>query len=293
MRRALFLAAALGLATACAGGAAPSAVGAIPVVGTENFYADLLAQIGGSHVSVSSILNDPSADPHEYESSARTAKLVADAKIVIVNGIGYDDFMAKLLGAAHRPDRVVIRVQDVLKKSDDDNAHVWYDPRTMPAVAEAAAAALATLDPANAGDYASRKVTYLAALKPVDDKIAALKAKYGGAPVAFTEPVAEYQADAIGLTVLTPKGFMRAIEQGVDPAPADVAAERDLLTGGKVKALLYNDQVTSPLTKGLHDLAVRSGIPVVGVAETMPPAFKTYQEWMLAQLGELEKALAR
>src|SRR5438105_6431160 len=266
---------------------------AIAVLGTENFYADLLTQIGGTRVSVSSVLNDPNADPHEYEANPRTAKLVADAKLVIVNGIGYDDFMDKLLGASTKPDRVVISVQDVLKKADDDNSHVWYDPKTMPAVADVVAAALAKLDPPSADYFADQKAKYLAALKPIDDKIAALKAKYGGAPVAFTEPVAEYQANAIGLVVLTPEGFMRAIEQGVDPAPADVAAERDLLSGRKVKALLYNSQVTSPLTLDIHDLAVASGVPVVGVAETIPPEFKTYQDWMLAQLGELEKALAK
>jgi zinc/manganese transport system substrate-binding protein len=292
-RFALILAAAMVFLTACAPGAAPAAGAGIPVLGTENFYADLLVQIGGTHVSVSSILNDPSADPHEYEANPQTAKLVADARLVIVNGIGYDDFMDKLLGAANKPDRIVLSVQDILKKSDDDNAHIWYDPKTMPAVAEAAAAALAKLDPQNAGYYQAQKAKYLAALKAVDDKIAALKAKYAGAAVAFTEPVAEYQTDAIGLVVLTPEGFMRAIEQGVDPAPADVAAERDLLTGRKVKALLYNSQVTSPLTKDIYDLAVKSGVAVVGVAETIPPAFKTYQEWMLAQLGELEKALAK
>lgn len=293
MRRAVVLAAALILATACAPASSGTGGATIPVLGTENFYADLLSQIGGTHVTVSSILNDPSADPHEYESNAQTAKLVADAKLVIVNGIGYDDFMEKLLRAANKPERVVISVQEVLKRSDDDNAHIWYDPTTMPAVAEAAADALAKLDPANAGYYQTQKEKYLAALKPIDDKIAALKARYTGAPVAFTEPVAEYQADAIGLKVLTPEGFMKAIEQGVDPAPADVAAERDLLSGRKVKALLYNSQVTSPLTKDIYDLAVKSGVPVVGVAETIPAAFKTYQEWMLAQLGDLEKALAK
>jgi zinc/manganese transport system substrate-binding protein len=98
---------------------------------------------------------------------------------------------------------------------------------------------------------------------------------------------------AIGLKLLTPVGFMKAIEQGVDPAPADVAAERDLLTGKKVKVLLANSQVTSTLTKEIQDLATKNGIPVVGVAETIPPEFKTYQEWMLAQLADLEKALAK
>jgi zinc/manganese transport system substrate-binding protein len=295
----LVVAALLVLASACAPAGAPSApAGAlsgegIPVLGTENFYADLLAQIGGTRVTVSSILNDPSADPHEYEANPRTAKLVADAKLVILNGLGYDDFMDKLLGASTKPDRVVLNVQGILKKADDDNAHVWYDPATMPKVADAATAALSKLDPQNASYFAAQNAKYRAALKPIDDKIGSLKAKYSGAPVAFTEPVAEYQADAIGLTVLTPVGFMKAIEQAVDPAPADVAAERDLLTGRKVKVLLYNSQVTSPLTKDIHDLAVTSGVPVLGVAETIPPQFKTYREWMLAQLAELETALAK
>ncbi len=271
----------------------PSAGAPIPVLGTENFYADLLAQIGGTRVIASSILNDPSADPHEYEASPATAKVVADSKLVIVNGIGYDDFMEKLLGASTKPDRVVINVQQTLGVKDDVNVHVWYDPATMPKVADAAAAALAKLDPANAAYFSAQKAKYLDALKPLNDKIASIKAKYAGAPVAFTENVAGYLTDAMGLKVLTPSAFMEAIESGTDPAPADVAAERDLITGHKVKALLYNSQVTSPLTEQIRALAVSSIVPVVPVAETIPPAFKTFQEWQLAQLDDLEKALAK
>jgi zinc/manganese transport system substrate-binding protein len=266
---------------------------ALAVLGTENFYADLLMQIGGSRVTVSSLLNDPNADPHEFEASPQAAKAVADAKLVIVNDIGYDDFMQKLLAASTKPDRVVINVKDVLGVKDDVNAHVWYDPRTMPKVADAATAALSTLDPQNTAYFAAQKARYLAAFAPITAKIAALKSKYAGTPVAFTEPVATYLTEAIGLVVKTPEGFQRAIEQGTDPAPADVAAERDLLTGKKVKVLLYNSQVTSPLTAGIRTLAETSGVPVVGVAETIPPEFKTFQEWMLSQLDALEKALAK
>jgi zinc/manganese transport system substrate-binding protein len=279
---------------ACGPIASPSTSGApIPVLGVENFYADLLAQIGGSHVTASSILNDPSADPHAYEGSPAAAKLVADARVVIVNGIGYDDFMQKLLAASTKPDRVVINVQDVLGLKDDVNAHVWYDPATMPKVADAATAALAKVDPQNAAYFAAQKAKYLDGLKPVNDKIASLKAKHAGTPIAFTENVAGYLTEAIGLKVLTPRSFMEAIESGTDPAPADVAAERDLITRHKVKALLYNSQVTSPLTAQIRDLALNNGVPVVPVAETIPPSFKTFQEWQLAQLNDLEKALAK
>ena len=277
---------------ATAGGSAGVTTGpAIPVLGTENFYADLLTRVGGSRVSATSLLNDPNADPHAFDASPRAATAVSDARLVVVNGIGYDDFMQRLLGASGRRDRVVINVQDLLGLSGDVNAHVWYDPRTMPRVADAVADALSRLEPQNSAYFVSQKAGYLATLKPFSDKVAALKAKYSGTPIACTEPVAEYLTDAIGLTVLTPKSFQEAIEQGVDPSPADVAAERDLLTKKKVKALLYNSQVTSPLTDDIRDLAVRSGVPVVGVAETTPPSFKAYPDWMLAQLDALERAL--
>ena len=173
------------------------------------------------------------------------------------------------------------------------NVHVWYDPATMPKVAEAAAAALTKLDPQNAAYFSEQKAKYLDALKPVNDKIAALKSKYARAPIAFTENVAGYLTDAIGLEVLTPPEFMEAIESGTDPAPADVAAERDLLTMHKVKALLYNSQVTSPLTEQIRELATQNNVPVVAVAETIPANARTFQEWMLAELTTLERALAK
>jgi zinc/manganese transport system substrate-binding protein len=294
LRRALVALAVLAIGTCGPVSAPPSTSGApIPVLGAENFYGDLLAQIGGTRVTASSILNDPTADPHEYEASPAAAKLVADSKIVIVNGIGYDDFMQKLLGASTKPDRVVVNVQDIVGVKDDVNVHVWYDPTTMPKVAEAATAALMKLDPQNAAYFSEQKAKYVAALKPVNDKIAALKAKYAGAPIAFTENVAGYLTDAIGLNVMTPPAFMEAIESGTDPAPADVAAERDLLTARKVKTLLYNSQVTSPLTEQIRELAVQNDVPVVAMAETIPTSFKTFQEWQLAQLDELERALAK
>jgi zinc/manganese transport system substrate-binding protein len=263
----------------------------IAVLGTENFYADLLAEIGGERVAATSLLNDPNADPHAYESSAQAAKTVADARLVIVNGVGYDDFMRKLLGASPDASRVVISVQSLLGAGNDVNAHLWYDPGTMPRVAAAASAALATLDPANGPYFAAREQAYVASLKRLTDQIAALRAKYAGTPIAFTENVAGYLTDAIGLDLRSPTGFMKAIEEGTDPAPADVAAERDLFTGHQVRVLLYNGQVTSPTTQAIHDLAAAQSIPIVGVAEIMPPPYQTYVAWQLAVLADLAKAL--
>jgi zinc/manganese transport system substrate-binding protein len=265
----------------------------VAVLGTENFYADLLAQIGGSRVTATSFLNDPNADPHEFESSPQDAAAVADAKLVIVNGLGYDDFMQRLLSASPNADRMVIDVQQLLGLGDDVNVHIWYDPATMPKVAAAAADALARIEPGNAAYFSAREQAYLASLKPIADKIAELKATYPGTPIAFTEDVAGYLTNAIGLDLKTPVGFMKAVEEGTDPAPADVAAERDLFTTKTVKVLLYNSQVTSPTTQQIHDLAQQQGIPIVGVAETIPPEYHTFAEWQVAQLDALGQALAQ
>lgn len=264
----------------------------LAVIGTENFYADLLAQIGGPRVQATSFLNDPNADPHAFETSTQDAVLVADARLVIVNGLGYDAFMQKLLAASSQPDRQVIDVAQLLGLPDDANVHVWYDPATMPKVAAAVTDALSKLDAQNAGFFVGREQAYLAALAPIADKVRELKGTYAGTPIAFTEDVAGYLTNQIGLDLKSPVGFMKAIEEGTDPAPADVAAERDLFTKKAVKVLLYNSQVTSPTTQQIHDLAMQNGITIVGVAETIPPAFKTFQDWQLAQLADLEHALA-
>ncbi len=272
----------------------PSPVGnatPIAVVGTENFYADLLNQVGGSRVSSTSLLNDPNADPHAFESSPQDAAVVADAQLVIVNGLGYDSFMDKLLAASPKPDRVVINVQQLLGEADGANAHIWYDPPTMPRLAAAVAAALASIDPANASYFSARATLYAASLAPVAAKIAAMRTRFSGLPVAFTEPVAVYLASAIGLQVLTPEGFQKSIEDGTDPAPVDVAGETDLLTKELVRVLVYNNQVSTPITSQMHDLAVANGIPVVGVAETIPADYGDFQDWQLGQLNELEQAL--
>ena len=207
-------------ASAAAGGPTPVDSGPpLAVLGTENFYADLLTQIGGSRVASTSLINDPNADPHAFESSPQSAATVADAKLVIVNGLGYDDFMQKLMGASPNPARAVIDVQQLLGLADDANVHVWYDPATMPKVAAAATEALSKLEPANAAYFAANEQAYLAALQPINDKIAQLKAAYPGAPIAFTENVAGYLTDQIGLDLKSPVGFMKAVEEGTDPAP--------------------------------------------------------------------------
>jgi zinc/manganese transport system substrate-binding protein len=271
-------------------GARAADSGAVKLVAAENFYGNVAHQIGGLAVEVISVMSNPDQDPHLFETSPTVVRQLAAAQIVIYNGADYDPWMPKLLKVATRPGRVVIDVADLVHKKTGDNPHLWYDPSTMPAVAKALAGALAKVDPNHANDYKSRLATFLAALKPLDEKIDAVRKKYAGAPVTASEPVFGYMASALGLKMRNEK-FQLAIMNDTEPSASDVAAfERDLKEH-KVRVMFYNKQATDKIVQHLVDLARASKIPVVGVTETIPPGM-SFQDWMMSELGDTEKALA-
>ena len=269
---------------------APAFADPVNVVAAENFYGDLATQIGGPNVVVTSILSNPDDDPHLFEASPDTAKALTDAKVVIVNGVDYDPWMEKLLSAHKAPSRKEIIVGRLVGHKPGDNPHLWYDPAYMKAAAKALVADLTAVDPAHKADYEQGQAKFLDSLKPLDDKIAAMRKSYAGQPVTASEPVFGYQAGLIGLKVHNEK-YALAIMNNAEPTPSEVAAFENDLKGKKVKAMLYNAQASEPAVGKLVQLAKDNGIPVVGVSETEPPN-STYQDWMMGQLNALDKALA-
>ena len=269
---------------------APAFADPVKVVAAENFYGDMASQIGGANVAVTSILNDPDTDPHLFEASPATAKALSDAKIVIVNGVDYDPWMEKLLGAHKAPDRKEIIVARVAGRKAGDNPHLWYDPAYMKAAAKALVADLTAVDPEHKADYEQSEAKFLDSLKPLDDKIAAMHKSYAGQPVTASEPVFGYQAKLIGLKVHNEK-YALAVMNNAEPPPSEVAAFENDLKGKKVKAMLYNAQASEPAVAKLVQLAKDNNIPVVGVSETEPPN-STYQDWMMGQLNALDRALS-
>ncbi len=262
----------------------------VAIVAAENFYGDVARQVGGAAVKVTSILTNPDQDPHLFEASVATARELSAARVVIYNGANYDPWMLKLLAGARAEGRVSIEVARIVGKKPGDNPHLWYDPPTMPAVAKALAAELEKLDPDHRADYDSRRDAFIASLKPIDDKIAALRQQYAGTMIAATEPVAGYLADAIGLKMRNHR-FQLAIMNNTEPGASEIAALQKDLKAAVVKVLLYNSQTSEELTDKMRAIAKQSGVPVVGVTET-EPAGKTYQDWMLSELGALETALS-
>ena len=268
---------------------APALADPVKVVAAENFYGDLASQIGGDNVAVTSILSNPDDDPHLFEASPETAKALTDAKVVIVNGVDYDPWMEKLLSAHKAPGRKEIVVGALVGHKPGDNPHLWYDPATMKAAAKALVADLSAIDPAHKSDYEQGQAKFFDSLKPLDDKIAAMRKSYAGQPVTASEPVFGYQAGLIGLKVHNEK-YALAIMNNAEPTPSEVAGFENDLKGKKVKAMLYNAQASEPAVGKLVDLAKANGIPVVGVSET-EPSNSTYQAWMMGQLDALDKAL--
>ena len=286
-------AAAAGCGTGAASADAARSTPVINAIGTENEYASVLSQIGGRYVRVSSILNNPSTDPHTFESSPAVAQQVSAAELIVQNGVGYDTFMNKIEAASPDPGRKVIVVQHLLGLPDaTPNPHLWYSPKAMPAAAAAMAADLSALQPAHAAYFRANLKTFDASLTPWLNAIAQFKAKYAGTPVATTEPVADYMLQAVGADNLTPFTFQADIMNGVDPSPQDTALEKGFFAGHQVKVFVYNQQVVDALTTSLKDAAVAAGVPVVGVYETMPTPGYDYQSWMLAEVTDLAKAVA-
>jgi len=264
----------------------------VQAVGAENEYANVIKQIGGGHVSVLGIINDPTTDPHTYESSTKDAGAVAKAQLIVQNGLGYDDFMGHLEAASPSKSRTIIDVGSLLGYKTGANPHLWYKPTTMTQVAAKIASTLAAYDPTDKATFNANLTRFVASLTPWKAALNMLRRRYAGTPVAVTEPVFDYTLQAAGLTILTPHRFELAIQEGNDPSPQDAQIEANLLSQKRVKAFFYNQQAVEAVTTKLLGIARARHIPIVGVYETMPLA-KDYQGWMMAEVTAVAKALGQ
>jgi zinc/manganese transport system substrate-binding protein len=284
-----------GLVIAACGGASSSSAGSggrIVAVGAENEYANVISQIGGRYVKVSAVMSNPNTDPHTFEASPSVAQTVSHAKIVVQNGVGYDDFMTKIESASPSSSRTVIDVQKLLGMADSTpNPHLWYKPATMPAVAAALVDDLAALQPTHAAYFRSNERRFNASLRPWLDALKTFRTRHPGTTVATTEPVSDYMLQAAGITDVTPFSMQADIMNGTDPAPQAVTQQNAVLSERRVMVFVYNQQVTDTVTQNFLKAATSAGVPVVGVYETMPTPGYNYQSWMMAELRAIERAV--
>jgi len=271
-----------------------SSSGPVQVVVAENFWGSIAAQVGGSHVHVTSIIVDPNADPHSYEPTATDARTVADAQYVIVNGAGYDPWADKLLQANPASGRKELNVGDFNGKHEGDNPHMWYNPDYVTAVANKIRDDLKALDPADAAAFDQSAQSFLTTgLKQYHDLIAAIKAKYSGTPVGATESIFSYLAPALGLNLITPYSYLKAVSEGQDISAADEATVEQQINQKQIKVLIYNSQNTPNNIQALINRAKANHIPVATITETLTPANASFQDWQSAQLQGIQTALAQ
>ncbi|QYR24317.1 zinc ABC transporter substrate-binding protein [Paenibacillus sp. sptzw28] len=268
--------------------AGSSPTGKIKIVAAENFLGEVASAVGGDSVEVTSVITNPNADPHDFEPTAQTSKEVSDAQVIVYVGIGYDEWMNKLVTANSSPKTVINLGEGLLGKKDGDNPHVWYIPESMPKLADALAGGLGKIDPSQADAFKKRAQEYKNSLAPLMDLVAKLK-QASPVDIAVSEPVFDYMAAALNLNVIDP-GFAKAIEEEADPAPGDVAALQDALKEKKVKLFVQNTQAESPTVATIVDAANANQVPVVQVTETEPQG-KDYLKWMTDQLTEVQHAL--
>ncbi len=261
------------------------------IVAAESAYADIARQVAGPDSKVTSILHNPAADPHVFEPSPSAARDVANAAIVIENGIGYDSWMDRLLAASPEPGRRVIVVADLLHRAAGDNAHLWYDPSAMPILARAVADALTRQNPSGRNAVLQRCAAVLASLAILQRRIDTLHARFAGAEVAATEPVLGPLVEALGLRDRHAR-FEVSVMNGTEPRAGDLASLEDDLRAHRIRALITNAQASDPEAMRLAGIARAEHVPIVPVSETLP-AGKTYQQWMDQELTALENALSQ
>ena len=242
-------------------------------------------------MQVLSIVSDPNADPHEYESNADDARAVANADYVIENGVGYDSWVDKLLSAGGNPNRKVFNVADLLGKKDGDNPHFWYNPTYVNEVIAQMERDLIAIDPSDADYYKAQYATLQTALAPYQNRVASIKQQFAGTHRRLDGKYFCLSFASAGLDLVSPPAFMDAIDEGNDPPAQSIVQFEQLIKSGQIKVLIYNEQTVTPLTETMKKLAGDADIPIVGITETIQPPDTTFEDWMNAELIAIENAL--
>jgi zinc/manganese transport system substrate-binding protein len=278
----------------CATSLSGATGGVLEVAASVNTWGSILAQLGGTHVQATSIINSPATDPHDYEPTPADGRVIARARLFVENGVGYDSWAARALAASPDSQRRVVDVGALVGVPDDGNPHRWYDPANVSAVAAAITGGLKRLDPADAGYFDRRLATFeqhdLAQYHQLIDEIAR---RYAGTRVGASESIFAPLAAALRLQLVTPPAFLRAVSEGSDPSAADKAAIDAQIAHRAIAVYVLNTQNSTPDVAAQVAACRQRGIPVVGITETLVPAGASFQRWQVSQLESLLAALGR
>jgi zinc/manganese transport system substrate-binding protein len=277
----------------CGGaGATAGSGGKLNVVAAEDFWGSIAEQVGGDRVAVTDIITNPAADPHDYEPTGDDARALAGSQVSIVNGIGYDEWASKLLAANPQSSRVEVDAGDVLGLKSGDNPHQWYSPTSVHRVTAAIVKAFEQADPGHDSYYEAQAAKFESqGLARYHQLIAKIRSEFAGTPVGASESIFEPLAPALGLKLLTPRGFLDAVAEGTEPSPSDKSTADRQIADQEIGLWVYNSQNATPDVKRLNEAAETAGIQVATVTETLTPEGASFQAWMVRELEGIDAAL--
>jgi zinc/manganese transport system substrate-binding protein len=278
--------------TASSGGSSPAGGGKFTVVAGENFWGSIASQLAGDKATVQSIIVNPATDPHSYQPTAQDARTLAGAKMAIVNGIGYDKWMTQGLAANPVSGRVVLTTGDVLGLKEGDNPHQWYSPSSVLKVVNQITSDYDKLDPADSAYFAQQKQTFLTTgLAQYNQLRAEIRTKYSGVPIGYSESIFQPLGEDLGLKLLTPYSFTKAIAEGTDVAAQDKQTGDSQAQNHQIKVWVYNSQNVTPDVQRVTSIVKAQHIPIATVTETLSPATDSFEQWQVAKLKGLIAAL--
>jgi zinc/manganese transport system substrate-binding protein len=282
------------LAAGCGSSSSSSGASGDPVrvVAAENFWGSIASQLAGTKAAVASIITNPAQDPHSYEATPADARALATSQLAIVNGVGYDPWAPKLLQANPVSGRMVLTVGDLLGLKEGDNPHRWYDPANVQLVADTITADLKKLDPKDASYFdIQRGLFFTQGLAQYHQLIASIQSRYAGVPVGASESIFALLSPSLGLKLITPPSFMKAISEGTEPTAQDTAMAEKQIASHQIKVWIYNSQNTTPAIARLNSIARAAHIPIATVTETLTPATASFEQWQVGQLQGIRNAL--
>jgi zinc/manganese transport system substrate-binding protein len=296
MRKIVLVATALVLVAACSTTSATSSTSQsakIGVVAAESSWGSLAAELGGDLVAVKSIVANPDADPHAYEPTADDARTISTAKYVIFNGVGYDEWARRVVQSNANKSQLVLDIGALVGAKAGDNPHRWYFPDDVRKVVDRIVDDYKRIDPAHAAAFDKSKADFESnRFKRYTDMISSIRQKYAGTSVGASESLFVGIADATGLDLATPRSFVTAISEGVDPSVQDKSTVEQQIATKAIKVFVFNPQNSTPDIANLVDEAQRQSIPVVKFTETLVPEATTFIDWQVTQLQALADALA-
>ncbi len=283
--------------------------GVVNVVASTDVYGSILSTVGGGNVEVTALIDRPSQDPHSYEATARDRLAVSNADLIVLNGGGYDSFLEKLAADEGIASENILNAVEIsgLEEHGSDaehesggshdghnhgsfNEHVWYSPEAMGLLAEAAAERLAELDTEAADGFRANAAEFNSGIEEITASLDGLRGTAAGRNVALTEPVPDYLVEAAGLHNATPADFTEAVEEGSDVPPQVLKEMEDLVTGGSIVFLGYNEQTSTSQTETVRRAAEDAGVPVLDFSETLPEG-QDYLQWMTENTAAIEGVL--